>query len=98
MLEKSSRPGVAAPATPRPAFEMKDLRALVGTWTTEETYEASALGPAGTGTGTNTTRPGPGGFSVLMDQRSNGPWGNFVGHGIYTWDPEQGVFKIAWVD
>jgi uncharacterized protein DUF1579 len=88
----------AAPAMPKPASEMKDLRALVGTWTTDETYEASAMGPAGTGSGTNTVRLGPGGFSVLMEQRSKGSLGNFSGHGVYTWDPESKAFKIAWVD
>src|ERR1043165_4674681 len=87
-----------APPMPKPAPEMADLRALIGTWASEETMEASPFGPAGTGTGTNTVRPGPGGFSVLMEHRSKGSMGSFAGHGVLSWDPNEKVYKTSWVD
>jgi hypothetical protein len=96
--KKAAPPAGGAMAMPKPAPEMKDLRALAGTWTTDEAYEASAMGPAGTGSGTNTVRLGPGGFSVLVDQRSKGSMGSFTGHGIYSWDPDQKAYKAAWTD
>jgi hypothetical protein len=96
--KKKSAPAGAAMAMPKPAPEMKELHPLIGTWTTDEAYEASAMGPAGTGTGINAVRSGPGGFSVLVEQRSKGSMGAFTGHGVYSWDPEQKAFKVAWVD
>jgi hypothetical protein len=96
--KKAAAPAAGAMAMPKPAPEMKELRALIGTWTSDEAYEASPMGPAGTGSGTNTARLGPGGFSVLMEQRSKGSMGAFVGHGVYSWDPDQKAFLGAWVD
>src|SRR5258708_30151807 len=59
------------PPMPKPAAEMKELRDLIGVWTTDEKFEPSPMmPPGGTATGTNTARLGPSGFSVLMDQRS----------------------------
>jgi hypothetical protein len=96
--KKKPAPAGAAMAMPKPAPEMSEMRALIGTWTTDEAFEASAMGPAGAGAGTNTVRSGPGGFSVLMEQRSKGSLGAFSGHGVYTWDPGQKAFRTAWVD
>ncbi len=88
-----------APPMPKPAAEMKDLTDLIGTWTTEETYEPSPWMPSGgTGKGTNTVRRGPGGFSVLMEQRSKSSMGSFMGHAIMTWDPNDKAYKTYWVD
>ena len=83
---------------PKPAPEMKELTYLVGTWTTDEKFEATPFGPAGTATGTNTVRLGPGGFTVIMEQRSKGSLGVFSGHGVMTWDPVEKVYKTAWSD
>ena len=96
--KKSGAPAEAAMAMPKPAPEMKELRALLGVWTTDEQFEATPVSPAGTGSGTNTVRLGPGGFSVLMDQRSKGTMGAFNGHGVYSWVPDQKMYKAAWVD
>jgi len=83
----------------KPAPEMKDLRDLVGTWTSDETFEPSPWMPSGgTGTGTNTVRLGPGGFTVIMDQRSKSSMGSFIGHGLLTWDPNEKVYRFAWAD
>ncbi len=92
----------AAPAgmtAPKPAPEMKDLRDMIGTWTTDEKFEVSPFMPSGgTGSGTSTFRLGPGGFTLLMDQRSKSAMGTFSGHGILTWDPNEKIYKSVWVD
>ncbi len=93
---KSGTPTASGPAMPKPAAEMKDLRALVGTWNTEETFEQTPMMPAGTATGTNTVRLGPGGFTVLMEERSKGSLGAFSGHGVLTWDPNEKSYKTYW--
>ena len=86
-------------AMPKPAPEMKDLRDLIGIWSTDETFEVSPFMPSGgTATGTNTVRLGPGGFSVLMEQRSKTAMGSFSGHGVLSWDPNEKAYKMAWVD
>jgi len=95
---KSATPTASGPAMPKPAAEMKDLRALVGTWNTEETFEQTPMMPAGTATGTNTVRLGPGGFTVLMEERSKGSLGAFSGHGVLTWDPNEKAYKTYWSD
>ena len=87
--KKPGASGMAEMPMPKPAPEMKELTALVGTWTSDEKFEASSFGPGGTGTGTNTVRLGPGGFSVIMEQRSKGSMGSFIGHGVFTWDPNE---------
>jgi hypothetical protein len=95
--KKSTDP--APMSAPKPAPEMKELRSLIGTWTLEETMEPSPLAPSGgTGTGTNTARSGPGGFTVLMEQRSKGTMGNYLGHGVLTWDPNEKAYKSVWAD
>jgi Protein of unknown function (DUF1579) len=89
----------AMPPMPKPAAEMKELRDFIGVWTTDEKFEPSPMMPAGgTATGTNTARLGPGGFSVLMDQRSKSSMGPFVGHGVFTWDPNDKVYRFVWTD
>jgi hypothetical protein len=91
--------GTAEMALPKPGPEMKDIRSLTGTWTSEETFEPSPFTPAGgTGSGTSTVRLGPGGFSLLMEQRSKNAMGNFSGHGVMTWDPNEKAYKFVWAD
>ena len=83
---------------PKPGPEMKELRDLVGTWTSEEKYEVSPFMPTG-GTGHGSARrQGPGGFSVLMELRSKSSMGSFSGHGVLTWDANAKAYKMAWVD
>ena len=96
--KKVAAPAASGPAMPKPAPEMKDLRALVGTWSTEETFEQTPMMPAGSATGTNTVRLGPGGFTVLMEERSKGSLGTFSGHGVLTWDPNEKAYKTYWSD
>jgi hypothetical protein len=97
--EKSTpKKSAPMPPMPKPAPEMNELRQLAGNWTSDEQYEANPMSPAGTGSGTNVARLGPGGFSILMEQRSKGTMGNFSGHGVYSWDPAEKIYKVAWVD
>ena len=100
--DKTAKKPGAAPtgmAMPKPAPEMKEIRYLVGTWSTDEKFEASPMMPnGGTATGTNTVRLGPGGFSVLMEQHSKSAMGSFYGHGVISWDPESKSYKFAWTD
>ncbi len=95
---KSAAPTASGPAMPKPASEMKDLRALVGIWNTELTFEQTPMMPAGTSTGTNTVRLGPGGFTVLLEERSKGSLGTSSGHGVLTWDPKENAYKTYWSD
>src|SRR6476660_7176306 len=84
---------------PKPAAEMKELRDLIGVWTSDEKFEPSPWMPSGgTGTGVNTVRLGPGGFSILMDQRSKSVMGSFTGHGVFTWDPNDRAYRFIWAD
>jgi len=77
---------------------MKELRDMIGVWATDEKFEQTPFMPDGTATGTNTVRLGPGGFSILMEQRSKSPMGPFTGHGVFTWDANGNVYKSTWVD
>src|SRR2546422_116936 len=95
---KKKSAGSAAMSMPKPAPEMKELRDMIGVWATDEKFEQTSFMPAGTATGTNTVRLGPGGFSILMEQRSKSSMGPFAGHGVYTWDPNGNAYKIIWVD
>lgn len=96
---KKAPAGSAAPPMPKPAPEMKDLRDFIGTWSSDETFQPSPWMPSGgTGSGTNTVRSGPGGFTVLMEQRSKSAMGPFAGHGVLTWDPNEKTYKFVWAD
>jgi hypothetical protein len=89
----------AMPAPPKPAPEMTELLLMAGTWSTEEKFEPSIIMPSGgESTGTSRVRRGPGGLSVTMDQTSKSAMGTFTGHGVLTWDAEQKVYKMSWVD
>lgn len=97
--KKSGSTGSGGMAMPKPGPEMKDLRDLVGTWTSDEKYEASPMMPSGgTGGGTTTIRSGPGGFSIVMEVRSKNAMGSFAGHGVITWDQTAKAYKYSWVD
>ena len=96
---KKKSAGSGMPAMPKPGAEMKELEGFIGTWTTDEAYEAGPMMPtAGTGTGTNRAYRGPGGFSILMNQTSKSAMGNYMGHGVLLWDANDKAYKMVWVD
>ena len=94
------KPAGAGMMAPKPGPEARDLRVLVGTWTTNDTFEKiEGMMPGGEGTSTETVTPGPGGYSVIMHIKStSGPMPNFRGMGVLTWDANEKAYKMAWVD
>jgi hypothetical protein len=99
--EKPAAKKKAAPAgmaMPNPGPEMKELAGLVGTWKSDETFEKTPYMPGGTGAGTSTVRLGPGGFTIIMDQRSKNAMGSFTGHGVMTWDANEKAYRFVWAD
>lgn len=89
----------AAPALPKPSPELEKLsKVMVGTWTTDEKFEANDFMPAGTGKGSETTRLGPGGLSLVSDYHSKNVMGEVHGHGMIWWDPKEQVFRNLWCD
>jgi Protein of unknown function (DUF1579) len=97
--KKSTGSAASSMPMPKPGPEMKELSYMVGTWATDEKFEPTPYMPSGgSATGTNTVRLGPGGFSVLMDQRSKSSMGPFTGHGVFSWDPNAKAYKFVWID
>lgn len=78
----------------------RKLETLVGTWEGTETMHPSQWDPnGGTATGRTTSRLAVGGFAVITDyeQVRDGAV-TFSGHGIYTFDPNEGRYSLYWVD
>jgi hypothetical protein len=74
------------PAPPQPGAEQKNLAAFAGTWKMDGKMEASPFGPAGTMTGTETCRVFEGGWHLVCDSSSTGPFGAMKGHAVMTYD------------
>lgn len=98
--EKKKPAGAGAMMAPKPAPEQRELRDLVGTWKSTDSYEKiEGMMPGGEGTSTITATQGPGGYSVVLHVKStSGPMGNFHGMGVIAWSPEDKEYKEAWVD
>ncbi|MGH9630088.1 MAG: DUF1579 family protein [Bryobacteraceae bacterium] len=98
--DKSKEPAASEMPKPTPAAEMKELTSLAGTWSVEEIHEPSPWLPeGGTGKGTANFRLGPGGFSVMLDYKSeSGVMPGFHGHGLMTFSESEKVYKSVWVD
>jgi len=71
---------------------------VLGTWTVQESHEASDMMPAGTSTGTAMFRNGPGGFSVVENMSMNGSMGKFTGMGVVWYDLKDQAYKGTWCD
>jgi hypothetical protein len=85
--------------TPKPPAEMERLIDLLeGRWSTTATHEPSeAMPQGGVGEGEETSHAGPGRFSVIFEDVSEGPSGRFEGAGVITWAPDQGGFRLRWL-
>jgi hypothetical protein len=86
---------------PKPGPEAKELLGLVGTWKSNDTMEKveSMMMPGGEGTSTETYTRGPGGFSVVLHVTGvTGPMAGFHGLGVLSYNPEEQLYKMAWVD
>jgi hypothetical protein len=87
---------------PKPSPEMERLNKwLVGTWQTEEKFAPApewGMPNGGAGKGTNVVKLGPGGLSLINDYKSRNVMGQFAGHGIIYWDPQEKAYKSLWID
>jgi hypothetical protein len=85
-----------------PAPEMKKLSALVGAWQGSETwsepvrYKRGAYEgvPGPGGSGTLTVRPGPGGFSLLLEYDGRNPMGHVTALMVLAWDPARKLYEL----
>lgn len=93
----STQAPTAGMNAPQPAQEMQALtKALAGSWSTSEKYEATFLTPSGgEGHGKTVFRPGPGGFTLKEEYHSQTPAGELFGFGIIWWDSTKG-FQHLW--
>jgi len=87
-----------AEAQPKPAGEMEQLvKLLNGRWDMAVTYEPGEMAAQGfTGTGREVSRPGPGGFSVLVESTSSSPAGTFEGFGMIHWSAREQAYTLHW--
>lgn len=79
--------------SPKPSNEMKVLNDLVGSWDVEEDVK---LPQPAKGKGVATFTKGPGDMSVMLEYKSESS--PFRGQGILAWDPNERVYRSAWVD
>ena len=85
-----------------PAPEMRKLTALAGSWDLEETWTEPARYkrgayegvPGAGGFGTLTARPGPGAFSLLLDDDARNPMGHVTALTVLSWDPARRLFEL----
>jgi hypothetical protein len=91
--QQSSPPKTTGMNAAQPAHEIQTLtKALAGRWSTYEKYEANELTPnGGEGHGETTFRPGPGGFTLEEEYRSQTPAGELLGFGVIWWDATKGL-------
>jgi hypothetical protein len=85
-----------------PAPEMRKLAVTLGTWSFTETWneptrykrgQYEGLPGAG-GYGTLTVRPGPGGFSILLDYDARNPMGHVTALAVVSWDPARRSYEL----
>lgn len=86
--------------TPKATEAHRKLERLAGTWVGEETMPPSEWTPEGfTATGRCVTRMALSGFAVIADYRQEHDGRiTFEGHGVYTYDPDDGCYKQHWFD
>ena len=85
-----------------PAPQMKKLSALLGTWQLTETWREPVRYKRGQydgvpgegGSGTLTVRPGPGGFSLLLDYDAHNPMGRVTALAVLAWDPARRLYEL----
>lgn len=76
------------------------LEKFAGTWTGEEVMHPCEWNPeAGTALGRNKNAMSLNGFALLTDyeQECEGAI-TFTGHGVYTFNPEEGNYSLHWFD
>jgi hypothetical protein len=85
----------AAQSAAKPgAAEMERLKFYLGEWDYTETYSKSKeLPDGGQDTGVYTSKLGPGGNSLVNTFHTQGPFGDFEGLLILTWDAKEKAYK-----
>jgi hypothetical protein len=75
----------------------KLLNAMSGRWTCHFEYAPSERLPnGGTAEGEATFRVGPGGLSMLEDEKANEPDGQLVGLSVTWWDAKAQGYRAIW--
>ena len=83
-----------APAKPG-AAEMERVKFYLGEWDYTETYSKSKELPnGGQDSGVYTSKLGPGGNSLINTFHTQGPYGDFEGLLIMTWDAKEKAYKM----
>jgi hypothetical protein len=84
----------AQPAAKPGAAEVERLKFYLGEWDYTEIYAKSKeLPDGGQDTGVYTSKLGPGGNSLVNTFHTQGPFGDFEGLLILTWDPKEKAYK-----
>jgi hypothetical protein len=98
---QTASPKQSAPApssTPQPPPQIQSLtKSFAGKWTTQEKYEPLFLTPkGGTGRGQTIFRPGPGGFTLEEEYRTQTPAGPLYGFGLIWYDSTRNSLQHIW--
>ena len=88
----------AAPALPKPGPEVQKLAFLVGDWVHEETFHPGPMSPGGAGKGRSKSAWTLGDHHVYTIYTTNTPMGKLEARGMFGWDPEKKVYRLAWFD
>jgi hypothetical protein len=94
-LARRQEKSAAQNPAPKPgAAEMERLKFYLGEWDYTETYSKSKQLPdGGQDTGVYTSKLGPGGNSLINTFHTQGPFGDFEGLLIMTWDAQEKAYK-----
>jgi hypothetical protein len=77
----------------------KLLNTFTGLWETSEKMEPTNKFPEGViGHGQAFFRPGPGGYSMIEDHRSQSLQGPYSARGTFWWDEKAKGFRFVWCD
>jgi hypothetical protein len=98
--KKTDKPAAGAPAMPKPAAEMAQLKYFDGSWTCDGTMTPSPMGPGGKMTSTVKSHTDLGGFwqSGVVKSTGGGMPGAFEGMFHMTYDPAAKGYTMLWVD
>jgi len=88
----------AVPALPKPGPEAQKLAFLVGDWVHEETFHPGPMGAGGPAKGRSKSAWILGDHHVYTIYTTNSPMGKLEARGLFSWDAEKKVYRLAWFD
>ena len=92
--QQTTQQTTQTPAKPG-AAEMERLKFYLGEWDYTETYTKSREMPdGGQDSGVYISKLGPGGNSLINTFHTQGPFGDFEGLLIMTWDAKEKAYKL----